>query len=144
MNTTTATVTKRSLKSHGTVKDRAFATGTMHAMKTLLQELLRLGPWPLVYVLSVLFALGIAPDARAGDDRHYEIDLLTDTAAEINLDEPRWAYTRSVRVQLAKGDNLRLETTIPLDHSEQPRLTLGLAKKVSREWSVDLSLWAAL
>ena len=100
--------------------------------------------WPVVYALFVVMALASFPDALADDERDYKVDVLTDIAAEISLQEPRWAFTKSVRVELAKSENLRLETTIPLDRTEEPRLTLGLAKKVSSNWSVDLSVWAAL
>ncbi len=37
-----------------------------------------------------------------------------------------------------------LETTIPLDELEEPRLTLGVAKQVSRNWAVSFNVWTSL
>lgn len=97
-----------------------------------------------MYALFIAAALSTSIEARADDERDYQVDVLTDIPAEINLEEPRWTFTKSVRVELARSDTLRLETTIPLDRAEEPRLTLGVAKKLSRNWSVDIRLWTTL
>ena len=96
--------------------------------------------WPVLYALFVILALNSPPDAWADDERDYPAD----DAAEINLQEQRWAFTKSLRVELAKSENLRLETTIPLDSAEKSKLSLGIATKVSRNWSFNLSVWAVL
>jgi len=144
MNTEIKTITKRSPKSHGSVKERVAPAGILRAMKTLNRNLRRLKTWHVVYALVVLAALGSSPEALADDEREYLVDMSMDTAAEINLDEARWTYSKSLRIELVKSDHVRVETTIPLVRLEEPRLTLGFNGALARNWSVNLSLWTSL
>ena len=143
MNTARTSIIEWSPNRHGTVKDRVTITGTLYDMKLALQKLIWLRIWPVVYALFVLMVLS-SPDALADDDRNYQVDRLTDTAAEINFHEPRWVYRKSIRLQLARSEHVRLESTIPLDASEESRLTVALDQKISRNWAVSVNLWASL
>lgn len=100
--------------------------------------------WPILYVLFVLVAMSAPPGAMADDESDFQIDEVTDTTADITPEAQRWAFTKSLRVELAKSDHVRLETTIPLDQTEKSKLTLGFQTKMSRNWSFNLNLWAVL
>ena len=98
--------------------------------------------WHVVYAIFVVVALAGAPDGRAEDEAVLERTLAPQ--AEIQLSEAIWTYSKSVRVELASNEFVRLETTIPLDEIEEHQLTLGIAKRVSRNWAVSFNVWAAL
>ncbi len=124
--------------------ERRGCSGSMCSMKPALKKLLYLRPWPVVYALFAIVALSSARDAMADDESDFRLDVLPDTEAEIEMQARHWAFTKSLRLELAKSEHLQLETTIPLDHVEGSRITLGIAKKVSRNWSFRLNVWAVL
>ena len=111
-------------------------------MNYAIQQLRRMRAWHVVYALFVVVALAGATDGRAEDEADLERTLAP--PAEIQLSEASWTYSKSVRVELASNELVRLETTIPLDEIEEPQLTLGIAKRVSRNWAVSFNVWAAL
>ena len=111
-------------------------------MNYAIQQLRRVRAWHVVYAIFVVAALAGAPDGRAEDEADLERTLAS--PAEIQLSEAIWTYSKSVRVELASNEFVRLETTIPLDDIEERRLTLGVAKQVSRNWAVNFNVWTAL
>ena len=111
-------------------------------MNNAIQQLRRVRVWHVVYALFVVVALAGGTDGRAEDEAGLERTLAP--SAEIQLSEAIWTYSKSVRVELASNELVRLETTIPLDEIEESRLTLGVAKQVSRNWAVSFNVWTAL
>jgi hypothetical protein len=113
-------------------------------MKLAIQKLRRLRLWYAVYAIYVVVALAGASDAWAEERDEFDTDLAMDMAADAHRVAAAWGYKRSVRIELAGNERVRLEATIPLASAEESRLTLGIARKLSRNWVVNLNLWAML
>ena len=114
----------------------------MRPMNYAILQVHRMRPSRVVYAIFVVAALAGATDGRAENEADLERTLAP--PAEIQLSEASWTYSKSVHLELARNDFVRLETTIPLDKVEEPRLTLGVTKQVSRDWAVSFNVWTAL
>jgi hypothetical protein len=119
-------------------------TATMQAMKTVTQIPAWLRFSHVVYLLFVLAAVGGPSGAVADDADPVRSNDAIDDIARPGVEEMQWTYTRSVRIELARGEHLQVEAKIPLNRGEESRLTVSVAKRLSRSWAFEFAVWTSL